>query len=108
MIERLKPMIILFCLLTIGILGCVHKSWAQESQLQNKLNEIKQVVDKQAALKTLFQLIQSPALDTGEKAEIYLSQGKTLFSLHQYDEGINVVNKAIGLSKKANRPNLEA
>ena len=99
MIERLKQILLLFCLLTIGILGGVHKSWAQDNQLQNKLNEINQNVDKQAALKALLHLIESPALDKGDKAEILLSQGKILFSLHQYDEAINVVNKAIGLSE---------
>jgi len=108
MIERLKQILLLFCLLTIGLLSGVHKSWAQDNQLQNKLNEINQQVDKQAALKALLHLIESPALDKEDKAEILLSQGKVLFSLHRYNQGIDVVNKAIELSQKANRPGLAA
>ena len=85
--ERLKQILLLFCLLTIGFLGGVHESWAQDSPLQNTLNEINQKVDKQAALKALLHLIESPTLDKGDKAEISLSQGKILFSLHQYNQG---------------------
>jgi len=108
MIERLKPTLLLFCFLTIGIFGGVNKSWAKDNLLQNKLNEINQQVDKQAALSALLQLLESPSLDAEDKAEILLSQGRTLFSLHQYNQGIDVINKAIELSQKANLANLEA
>jgi len=108
MIERLKQILLLFCLLTIGIFGGVNKSWAQDNPVQNKLNEINKNVDKQAALKALLHLIESPALNAGDKAAILLSQGRTLFSLHQYNQGIDVVNTAIELSQKSNLPSLEA
>jgi len=108
MSKRLKPILLLFCLLTIGTFGGINKSWAKNSPLQNKLHEINQQVDKQAALKALLQLIESPALNAGDKAEILLSQGRTLFSLHQYNQGIDVVNKAIELSQKSNLASLEA
>jgi signal transduction histidine kinase/CheY-like chemotaxis protein/HPt (histidine-containing phosphotransfer) domain-containing protein len=108
MIEPLKQILLLFCLLTIGIFGGINKTWAQDNFLQNKLNEINQNVDKQAALKALLNLIESPGIDEGDKAEILLSQGKIQFSLHQYSQGIDVVNKAIELSQKVKLPNIEA
>ncbi|WP_246129032.1 tetratricopeptide repeat protein [Colwellia demingiae] len=86
----------------------VDKTWAQDSQLNKKLTEINQKADKKAVLEALLNLYKSPELDTGEKAEVLLNQGKVLFSLHQYDQGIDAVNNAIELAQKSNHFSLKA
>ncbi len=108
MMERLTQIILLFCLLTMASLGVVDKTWAQDNQLNKQLTEINQKIDKQAALEELLNLYKSPELNTGEKAEVLLSQGKMLFSLHQYEQGIDALNSAIELAQKANLFSLKA
>ena len=108
MMERLTQILLLFCLLTMASLGMVHKTWAQDSQLTKQLADINQKVDKQAALEALLNLSKSPALNTGEKAEVLLNQGKVLFTLHQYNQGIDAINSAIELAQKSNLFGLKA
>lgn len=108
MMERLKHIILLFFVLTISNLIGLKKVWAQHSQLQKKLSEINQNSDKQQALLELSQLIKSPALNAAEKVLISLQQAKTLFILHQYNQGIEIVQQARAIAVQADLPSLAA
>ena len=108
MMQRLTQIILLFFLLTVASLTTVDKTWAQDSQLTKKLIEINKKTDKKAALEALLNLYKSAELDSGEKAEVSLNQGKVLFTLHQYDQGIDAVNNAIELAHESNHFSLKA
>ncbi|KGJ91268.1 ATP-binding protein [Colwellia psychrerythraea] len=108
MMEQLKQTILLFCILTISNLTSLNKAWAQHSQLQQQLIEINQRVDKKQALLALSQLINSPALSAADKVAILLQQSKILFTLHRYNQGIDVVQRARDTATKAGLSNLAA
>ena len=108
MMERLTKIIALLFLFTIASLGLVDKTWAQDSQLKQQLTDISQKADKQAALEELRNLYNSPVLNMGEKAEVSLSQGRVLFTLHQYNQGIDAVNNAIELAQQSKLFSLKA
>ncbi|MCP4987985.1 MAG: response regulator [Colwellia sp.] len=94
MMERLKQVMLLLCLLTMGNFGEANKVWAQGDQIQKQLNQISQLKDKKQAVVALSKLLNSSDTNASEQAKILLQQGKTFFSLYQYDEGINAVIKA--------------
>ena len=94
MMARLKQILLLLCLLTLGNLGIVDKTWALDSQLQKRLNKISQLVNKEQAVAELSQLIKSPAITAEEQVVILLQQSKILFTLHQYERGIKAVRQA--------------
>ncbi|KGJ95265.1 ATP-binding protein [Colwellia psychrerythraea] len=108
MMERLTRIILLLFLFTTASLGLVDKTWAQDSQLKKQLTEISQKSDKKSALEELIILYGSPELTIGEKAEVSLSQGKVLFTLHQYNQGIDAVNNAIELAQQSELFSLKA
>ncbi len=108
MMERLTRIILLLFLFTTASLGLVNKTWAQDSQLKKQLTKISQKSDKKSALEELIILYGSPELTIGEKAEVSLSQGKVLFSLHQYNQGIDAVNNAIELAQQSELFSLKA
>ena len=108
MMERLTKFIPLLFLFTITSLGLVDRSWAQDSPLTKQLTNISQQSDKQSALQELIKLYKSPELNNGEKAEISLSQGKMLFTLHRYHQGIVAVNNAIELAQQSKLFSLKA
>jgi len=108
MMERLTKIIALLFLFTIASLGLVNKTWAQDSQLKQQLTDISQKADKQAALEELKNLYKSPVLNIGEKAEVSLSQGRVLSTLHQYNQGIDAVNNAIELAQQSKLFSLKA
>ncbi len=100
MMERLKQVMLLLCLLAMGNLGVASKAWAQDSQLQKKLSQISQLKDKKQALTELSKLFESSDSSAENQAEILLQRGKTFFSLHQYNQGIDAVSKARDTAKQ--------
>ena len=108
MMERLKQIILLFFVLTISNLVGFNKALAQHRSVEQQLSEIKQNTNKQQALLELSQLIQSPALNAAEKVLISLQQAKTLFSLHQYNQGIEIVQQARAIAVQADLASLAA
>lgn len=108
MMERLKQIILLFFVLTISNLVGLNKAFAQHRSVEQQLSEIKQNTNKQQALLELSQLIQSPALNAAEKVLISLQQAKTLFTLHQYNQGIEIVQQARAIAVQADLSSLAA
>ncbi|PKG85325.1 hybrid sensor histidine kinase/response regulator [Colwellia sp. 75C3] len=102
MMARLKQIILLFCLLTMGNLAVVDKAWALDSQLQKKLSKITQQEDKKQALTALSKLIKSNTFEGADQAEIFLQQGKAFFVLHQYNQGIDAIKQAKDTAELAN------
>ncbi|TMM47752.1 ATP-binding protein [Colwellia ponticola] len=112
MIKKRKKIILLFCLLTMVTLVVADKVWAHDSALQQQLNQISEHDDKTQALAELSQLINVGDFDGAGQVRILLLQGRTLFLLHEYEEGIKVVQQArdiaaanvfLGLVAKANK-----
>lgn len=108
MTERLKKTILLLFLLTMGNLGAAYSAWAQDTPLQKKLDEISQQENKTQVLAELSQLILSNEFNGADQAEILLQQGKTLFGLYQYDQGVKVIQQARDTAEKADMLGLEA
>lgn len=106
--ERLKQVILFFCLLAISNVGSMQTAWAQDSHLQKQLNEISQLADKNQALVALTQLIKLPGTTTTEQATILVQRGMTFFLLHQYNQGIEATLQARDIATKANLYNLAA
>ena len=71
-----------------------------DSQLQKKLSQISQLKDKKQALTELSKLFESSDSSAENQAEILLQRGKTFFSLHQYNQGIDAVSKARDTAKQ--------
>ncbi|WP_232299973.1 tetratricopeptide repeat-containing hybrid sensor histidine kinase/response regulator [Colwellia sp. MT41] len=108
MMERLKQIILLFFIFTLANLGSLNTVWAQHSQLQKNLQEINLQVDKNQALLELSQLIKSPAINAADKVAILQQQGKVFFTLHQYNQGIVVVQQAKEIAIQEKLPSLAA
>ena len=108
MMERLTKLLSLLFLLALASLALVDKAWAEDSQFTQRLVNISQKSDKRAALEELKNLYKSPELSIGEKAEVSLSQGKVLFTLHRYNHGIDAVNKTIELAQQSKLFSLKA
>ena len=108
MMERLKQITLLFFVLTISNLVGLNKVLAQHRSVQQQLSEIKQNTNKQQALLELSQLIKSPALNATEKVLISLQQGKTLLTLYQYNQGIEIVQQARTIAVQADLSSLAA
>jgi len=100
MMERLKQVILLLCLLAMGNFGVVSNAWAQDDLLQNQLNQISQLKDKKQALIELSKLFKSSESSAAEQARILLQRGNILFRLHQYNQGVDVVLQAKNTAEK--------
>jgi signal transduction histidine kinase/DNA-binding response OmpR family regulator len=100
--ERLKQILLIFCLLAMGELGVIHKVWALDNLLLKQLSEINQQEDKKQALAILSRLIKSNTFNGVDQAEIFLQQGKTLFALHQYNQAIEAVIQARDIAEVVN------
>ncbi len=68
--------------------------FAQDDSVLNQINQISQLDNKEQALAELAKLMQSSYIDEDDIASIEIARSKVLFALHQYDLGVDAVNKA--------------
>jgi len=108
MTERLKKFSLFLCLLAINNLVIVNNAWARDSELHKQLKNISQQEDKKQVLEDLSTLLKSPEVSAIDQIEIALLQGKTLFSMHKYNQGIDATLRARDIAKKEKLSELEA
>lgn len=108
MMEILKQAVVLLCLIAMGSLGGIENAWAKDKHIQIQLNEINQKADKNKALTELSKLLKSPDLNESDQVLVLLQRAKVLFSMHQYNKGIEVTLQARIIAEKANLKQLAA
>ena len=102
MMERLKQTIVLLFILTLWVCVGGNNAWALGSQLQVQLDVINKQKDKTLVLADLSELLKFDSLSATDKAEILLLKGKTLFSIHQYNNALEVIIQSKDIAKQAN------
>jgi tetratricopeptide (TPR) repeat protein len=78
----------------------VVDSYAEETDLQEKIAIIDKIEDKSKALQTLSDFIASPSNTAEQKVVLLLKKIKLLFMLHKYQEGIDTAIMAKGIAIK--------
>jgi len=108
MTERFLPLLLLLLLLNLANLVMSSPVSARASDLQEQLNKINQIADKEKVLVELKKLIDTPWLTDTEQSTILLQRARTLFSLHKYSLGIETALQAKKKSQQSGLVNLEA
>lgn len=108
MTERLKQLLVIFCLLNFSNILFSNDVLAQSGELTEQLAKLNQLADKDRALIELTKLATTSELTPEEEAEVLIQRAVTLYSLHRYSLGVEDAQRAAKTAKQVGLSALES
>lgn len=102
-----KPLKLSILVMFISLLTIVD-SFAEETDLQEKIAIIDKIEDKSKALQTLTDFIASPNNKAEQKVVLLLKKARLYFGLHRYNEGISAATLAKNIALEFDLVNQQA